>query len=384
MAPSPPPDLPSDRSADDARLERRGALLVAAFFLVDGLMRSGYFHFGALAQGRGDPYVDAFVAEMTASAALVLLFFVLVVPMCRRFPLRGAGWPSRVPPHVVALGAFSVAKTLLMWGSRSVLWPLVGRGAYDFGTMTWRFPMEAANDVMGYVLLATGVHVWDAWREERERQLRRARLEARLSEARLAALQGQLQPHFLFNTLNTISSVLYDDPRRADDLIARLSDLLRASLDAPHRPEVSLEEELAILRGYVELVTTRFEDRLSVTVDVDPAARGASVPVFLIQPLVENAVLHGVGPRAGPGSVAVTVAREGDDLRIDVADDGPGITGDPEAAVGRGIGLANTRERLAHLHGDRAALTLANEAGGGLRVTVRLPCRRASEEAGGG
>lgn len=368
----------------EATLRRRGVLLVVAFFLIDGVMRAAYFHFGALAQGGTSRFAAALVAELTSSAAVVVLFFAVVVPTCRRFPLRGEGWPSRLPAHVGALVVYSVAKTLAMWGSRAVLWPLVGLGRYDYGDLSYRFPMEAASDVTAYILLAAGIHLWDGWRERREREVRQARLEARLSEARLAALQGQLQPHFLFNTLNTISSVLYDDPRRADDLIARLSDLLRASLDAPHRPEVSLEEELAILRGYVDLVTTRFEDRLTVTVDVDPAARGASVPVFLVQPLVENAVLHGVGPRAGPGSVAVTVAREGDDLRIDVADDGPGITGDPEAAVGRGIGLANTRERLAHLHGDRAALTLANEAGGGLRVTVRLPCRRASEEAGGG
>lgn len=382
MAPRPLSEPAALDAASVARTERRGALLVVLFFLVDGLMRSGYFHFGALAEGGSKAFAESLVAEMSASVAVVLLFFAVVVPVSRRFPLRGEGWPRRLPVHFVAVVVYSMAKTLFMWGSRTALWPLVGLGSYDFGTMVYRFPMEAANDVTGYALFAAAVHLWDSWRARREQELRRARLEARLSEARLAALQGQLQPHFLFNTLNTISSVLYDDPRRADDLISRLSDLLRASLDAPDRPEVSLEEELAILRGYVDLVATRFEDRLTVTIDVDPAARGGQVPIFLIQPLVENAVLHGVGPRVGPGSISVAVALDAEDLRIDVVDDGPGIDGDPESAVGRGIGLKNTRERLSHLYGDRAGLTLANEPAGGLRVTVRLPWTPVPEAAG--
>jgi signal transduction histidine kinase len=370
---------PGPDENDDVRLRRRAIGVVVAYFLLDGIMRSGYFHFGARAEGLAPPFADALFSELTGSLATVIVFFLFVVPTSRRFPLRGEGWPSRLVPHLVALVAFSLTKTGLMWVQRTLLWPVVGLGRYDYGDLEYRFPMEAANDVTGYVLLTVGVHIWDAWLERRARELRRARLEARMSEARLAALQGQLQPHFLFNTLNVISAVLYEDARRADELITRLSDLLRSSLDAPARPEVALEEELGILGQYVELMEARFGDRLSVNVDVEADARGATVPVFLLQPLVENAIQYAVAPSAARGEVRVAVSRHDSTLRIDVDDDGPGIPGDPDLVVGQGVGLGNLRDRLAHLHGDRARLSLENRAQGGLRVRVHLPWRPADD-----
>ncbi|HUF71138.1 MAG TPA: histidine kinase [Longimicrobiales bacterium] len=370
--------------ADEARLRRRGVVVVVLFFLLDAVMRSGYFHFGALTQGGSPPVIRALLAELTGSAATVVVFFAIVVPMCRRFPLRGPGWLGRVPAHLAAVLVFSVVKTLLMWGARAPLWPLFGIGTYDFGALEYRFLMEGANDVTSYGLLAAVVHAFDAWRERREREVRRAQREAHLSEAWLRALQAQLQPHFLFNTLNTISSVLYDDPRRADDLISRLSDLLRASLDAPDRPEVSLEEELEILRHYTDLMEARFGDRLSVQVQVDDNARGARVPIFLLQPLVENAIQYAVAPSARQGEVRVRVRRHDAGLRIEVDDDGPGIAGEPESVVGRGVGLRNMRDRLSHLHGPRATLSLENRPDGGLRVIVTLPWQPALASAQGG
>jgi signal transduction histidine kinase len=377
-APSVGPDAPE---IEDVRLRNRGIAVVVVYFLVDAIMRAGYFHFGARADGRSPPFADALLSEVTGSTATLVVFFAIVVPMCRRFPVRRDGWPRRVLPHLGGLVAFSLVKTVLMWGQRVVLWPLAGLGSYDYGDLAFRFPMEAANDVPGYLLLATAVHLFDTWRERRARELRRARLEARMSEARLAALQGQLQPHFLFNTLNVISSVLYDDPRRADELISRLSDLLRASLDAPTQPEVPIEEELAILDRYVELMETRFEDRLAVRVEVDPDVHGGAVPIFLLQPIVENAIQYAVAPVAGGGEVRVRVSREDQRLSAVVEDDGPGIRGDPQAAVGRGVGLGNLRDRLAHLYGSEASLELENRPEGGLQVRVRMPWRPATAPA---
>jgi two-component system LytT family sensor kinase len=358
---------------DEVRLRRRAIGAVVAYFLLDGIMRSGYFHFAARAEGFSPPFADALFSELTGSLATVLVFFGIVVPMSRRFPVRGPGWQRRLLPHFGALVAFSLSKTVLMWVQRSLLWPAVGLGRYDYGDLAYRFPMEAANDVTGYALLTIAVHIWDAWVERRARELRRARLEARMSEARLAALQSQLQPHFLFNTLNVISSVVYQDARKADVLITRLSELLRASLDAPSRPEVELEEELAILERYVELMEARFGDRLAVRVRAEGEVRGASVPVFLLQPLVENAIQYAVAPSARQGEVRVRVSRVGSELRIVVDDDGPGIPGDPERAVGSGVGLGNLRDRLVHLYDGQARLSLQNRPDGGLRVDVRLP-----------
>lgn len=373
-----PPTHDHDDLAEDATLRNRGIALVVAYFVVDALMRAAYFHLGSRTAGRAPPLGDALLSELTGSSATLVVFFAIVVPLCRRFPVRGSGWWRRLLPHLGGLVAFSVLKTLLMWGQRAALWPLAGLGSYDYGDLLYRFPMEAANDVTGYAFLAVAVHLWDGWRERRARELRAARLEARITEARLAALQGQLQPHFLFNTLNVISSVLYDDPRRADALIARLSDLLRASLDAPSQPDVSLEEDLEILARYVELMEARFEDRLSVEVRVEPAAKGASVPIFLLQPLVENAIQYAVAPVATGGEVRVRIGRDDARLEIVVDDDGPGISGDPDRVVGHGVGLGNLRDRIAHLYAEGASLRLENRPEGGLRVRIRLPYRPAA------
>lgn len=359
------------------------AVVVAGVFLVDGLLRTAYFYLGGLAEGGRPPLRAPFINEMTGSAAVIVVFFLFVLPASRRFPLFGRGWVRRLPPHLLAFLAFSALKTLLQWGLRTLLRPLLGLGPYDYGDMGVRFFMEGANDVVLYVLLIGAVQLWDAWQARHERQLREARLEAALNEARIQALQGQLQPHFLFNTLNAISSVMYADPAQADRLISRLSDLLRSSLAAPQRPEVGLEEELEILGRYVELMSARFGDRLTVDVSVDPGARGAVVPVFLLQPLVENAIQHGVASRSGPGRVEVAVERVGDTLHLTIADDGPGVEGDPSRAVGKGVGLRNTRDRLAHLYGDAAGLTLNNGEPGGLRVLVRLPFRLTPMSGGG-
>jgi two-component system, LytTR family, sensor kinase len=372
----PASDEPSAQP-DERRLRRLGVLAIIGFFVLEAFLRTGYFHFGARAAGDERLLADTLISEITGSLATVLVFFAVVLPACRRWPVRGPGWPRSLAAHGAALLVFSALKTLLMWGSRAAVFPLAGLGAYDYGEMLFRFPMELSNDVVGYFFLAFAVHVWDAWGELREREIREARLEARLGEARLQALQGQLRPHFLFNTLNTISSVMYRDPDRADRLLARLSDLLRSSLAAPGRPEVTVEEELHALEQYLEIMRARFEGSLAVEVVVDDAAREGLVPVFALQPLVENAIRHGAPGGAVPGTLAVRVERNGPRLRLVVEDDGPGIRGDPMEAIGRGVGLSNTRERLEHMYGDRAGLFLENREGGGLRATVDVPWRRA-------
>ena len=371
---------PNEAPAHD-RIRRLGVAVVVGFFVVDGLLRTSYFYFGALAEGEGHKrsLIAALVPEMTGSLAVVILFFPLILPMARRFPLWGARWKQNLAPHLGGLLLYSVLKTLLMWGLRIPLWPLAGLGTFDYGALVYRFPMEGSNDVLAYILMVGAVQFWDAWAARHERELREARLEAALHETRLRALQGQLQPHFLFNTLNTISSVMYGDPAMADRLMSRLSDLLRSSLAAPDRPEVSLEEELEILDRYVEVMAARFGDRLTVSVSVDPEARGGTVPVFLLQPLVENAIHHGVARRSGPGSVMVEVTRKESRLLLAVLDDGPGF--DDATPDGTGVGIRNTRERLAHLYGDAAALTLENRTVGGARVTVRIPWRPAEAPA---
>jgi sensor histidine kinase YesM len=229
------------------------------------------------------------------------------------------------------------------------------------------------------------VHAYVVTRRLRERERLAAELRVRLSEARLEALQGQLRPHFLFNTLNGISTLIHADPEAADRTVVQLGELLRASLERSGSHEIPLAEELALLERYLAIMQTRFHDRLRVELSIDPDARDALVPHFILQPLVENALEHGIARRAGAGRIRVTARTEprggsGGLLCLAVADDGPGAHRDEAhgtPAVDEGVGLANTRLRLQQLYGYRHRLALAQGPLGGMEVTIELPLRTA-------
>jgi sensor histidine kinase YesM len=232
--------------------------------------------------------------------------------------------------------------------------------------------------------------------EARTRETQAARLSAQLAEARLGALRMQINPHFLFNSLNAITVLVRDqDTRVATRMLEELGEVLHRVLRTERRHEVPLSEEIDFLKRYLALEQMRFSDRLRPTVDVDPAVLGAAVPDLVLQPLVENALRHGVARRTESGLVSITAKREADDLVLTVADDGPGPEpyGEPgerrdgaqAAAVswaGSGVGLANTRERLATLYGDRGRLELGKRPGGGAMVTIRIPYRQITHSDG--
>jgi signal transduction histidine kinase len=205
--------------------------------------------------------------------------------------------------------------------------------------------------------------------------LRASQLETQVAQARLGALKAQLQPHFLFNTLNAIVVLVRQQKgRQAEDTLARFSDLLRAVLADMDSQEVTLARELEYLRLYLSIEQVRFSDRLRVDIDVDPDLLDAAVPHMALQPLVENAIRHGVGRSATAGAIAIRARREGEALHIEVCDDGPGFRSQPSAAgAGLGLGLANTRARLRQLYGGRAELRTGNLASGGAVVTLVLP-----------
>ena len=203
----------------------------------------------------------------------------------------------------------------------------------------------------------------------------RAKAQDQLSEARLQSLRLQLQPHFLFNTLNAITALIGSEPRGAERMVAGLSELLRASLRSADEQEVPLSRELEHLKLYTDIQRTRFGDRLDVQLDVDPLTRGAMVPSLLLQPLVENAIRHGLAPRAAGGQVCVRAARDGEELRLEVRDDGVGAETRGGALSREGVGLANTRERLRRLHGERQRFAYETRPGAGFAVRIALPFR---------
>lgn len=212
-------------------------------------------------------------------------------------------------------------------------------------------------------------------RRFKNEEIRAIQLESRLMEAELKALREQIKPHFLFNTLNTVSVLVRDGKNEmAVTLLARLGSLLRISLDGNQINETTLRVQMDFLERYIEIQKARFPDRLTVDVSIEEEALGVSVPWLLLQPIVENAILHGVAPKSGPGRVEIRGRVEDGFLRLEVADDGPGFP--RNRRITEGTGLANTRERLAKIYRGSSHMTLSSRAIGGILVEIMVPCRR--------
>jgi len=237
--------------------------------------------------------------------------------------------------------------------------------------------MRARFNIPIYWVIVSLAHALRYYRHSRERERNAHELEGRLTAAKLEALRMQLHPHFLFNMLNAISTLVHRDPNAADEMIANLSELLRATLDTTEQ-EIPLRAEFEFLDRYLEIQRARFGERLQVEKRVDPALLNALVPTLILQPVVENAIRHGLEPRTGQGRLSLEATGEGGRLELVVRDNGAGLEG--EAAPTRGIGIANTRARLLELYGNKASLTLANVPAGGCEVRIVLPYHENSSD----
>jgi signal transduction histidine kinase len=333
-----------------------------ASFAALGLLMFAHYYLDVLARGRMEPVGIKLTEELTASlgAGVTLLL-----------PLAAIKRHKGVFAHIVLLPLFSVLHTSWNWATRSALFPLLGMGAYDYGRMPVRYVMELPTDVVIYVFVMTLVTIFARYREARDREVRLAHVESELTRVRLEALEGQLRPHFLFNALNTISSVMYEDVALADTLVTRLADLLRHTLTRPAGTEVLLSEEIETLELYLAIMRARFAERLSVRVDVEAVVKTARVPLLVLQPLVENAIRHG---DPGPGAMASIVirgSRADGRLVLEVEDNGPGVR-EPRT---EGVGLGATSRRLQALYGGRAGVKLENRREGGARTSLWMPYR---------
>jgi LytS/YehU family sensor histidine kinase len=233
---------------------------------------------------------------------------------------------------------------------------------------------NAVFDAVMFTGIALADYALVSLRAQREREARQTQLEGKLASAELQVLKMQLQPHFFFNTLHTISALMEQDVKAARTVLTRLGDLLRLSLDRMSAQEVPLSEELDFLQHYLDIQRTRFHDRLCVDIVVPDELARARVPSLILQPLVENAIRHGIEPRPGPGRSEISARRAGNTLRVRVKDDGPGLgpSGLPQR---EGVGLLNTRMRLQQLYGQDQRLELRNLEQGGLEVVVEVPLR---------
>ena len=344
-----------------------------SLFTVTGALRFTYMYFDDIARREAGTLVRRAIEESTGAYTAAVLF-VAVVAFVWRYPLDRPRWRARVPAHVAGLVAYSLAHTTLMFLTRTVIFRLLGMGAYDYGYMPARYLMEFGQDAISYASFVAIITLYRYYRVTRQREVRTAQLERGLAQAELKNLRLQLQPHFLFNALNTISSTMYDDPRSADRLIGQLSQLLRLSLRTSHAQEVPLREELDVLNCYLGLMTARFGSRLRVNVATMPDVSDALVPSLLLQPLVENAIRHGNASRATGGAIDVHVERVGASLHLSVTDDGPGAPANADIFA-TGIGLSATRDRLRLLYRNNHRFSAGNH-GPGFAVNITLPYRR--------
>jgi two-component system LytT family sensor kinase len=343
------------------------SLISATVLSAAGLLKFWYLYLDDLARDRSGTFVHRALEEGTGFVAAAVLI-PAIVWTSRKFRFGEYPWWRIAPIHLGVAIVLSVAHTTLMGISRAIVSPLVGMGSYDYGTMGWRYPMEFSNFVVMYAIFVGALNLFDYYRELRNRQIAAAELETRLAQAQLQNLQLQLQPHFLFNTLNTISSVMYEDIARADAMLAQLSDLLRRTLRRPDVQRVPLEEEIETVVMYLRIMQERFGGDLRVEVAMDPDVAQMLVPQLLLQPLVENSIRHAAGKT--PLEVTVRATRSNNQLLLRVSDNGPGLQG---VTIEKGIGLTNTAERLAALYGESHKLTFDDGPGGGLTVSVRIP-----------
>lgn len=352
-------------------MERRvvpvGAVVLTTFFaLLFGLRGS----IAAIDRGE-DP---GWAQQVGWSLAMWWTCLPLLPPLAalvRRFPVgRPRPWRNA---GILLLGAFAAAllRHVVMSPVVAAITGVADVAASAFARISMYFTV--------FIVMVAVLHAVHYYRAERARAVREAGFARGLAEARLAALRTQLQPHFVFNVLNAVTTLVHTDPMAADRMLTRFAALLRVILH-DGTEEHTLERELDLLARYVELMQLRFGDRIVVEWDVADAARRARVPFLVLQPLVENAYEHGLAGRETGGRVQIGAARAGDRLSLVVEDDGSGldmkgasILGRENAGTDSGIGLRNTRDRLAQLYGARASLVLERPPGGGTRALVTLP-----------
>jgi two-component system, LytTR family, sensor kinase len=305
----------------------------------------------------------------------------LVLYLARRFSFERGAWLRSLPIHAAAILVVTFLHVVMsQWISSQVIqhfWtpsPSDMKLQASWWARVWRtYLMSLDWEMMTYWAIVGFHHAVVYYGQAQDRTLRASQLETRLAEAQLQALQRQLHPHFLFNTLNAISALMHRDVEAADTMLAKLSDLLRMALDQPGVQEVPLKDELDFLQKYLEIEQARFGDRLSVRYDIAPETLDALVPNLLLQPLVENSVRHAVAVRIEPGTIEVTARRVADRLELQVRDNGPGLPKGRVPGNGSGVGLANTRSRLEHLYGAAHSLAFAEPPAGGLAVVVTIP-----------
>ncbi len=367
-------------SAPSALLQLARRLLpLLLIWAVPGLISASQNYFYTQAKDPTYPF----------SRALMMMFLPweywafatpLILALGRRWPFERGTWPRSLALHIPAFFAFALPHLVLAHSLGS----LAGDRYFIDNPLPQFLPTMMGKYAITHLLTYGGIlslgYALEYHRRYREGELAQSQLETRLAHAQLDALRAQLHPHFLFNTLNAISVLVRkQDTAGSIRMLTGVSELLRMALNTTSHQQVPLHEDLDFLDRYLDIEQTRFQDRLQVARAIEPATLGALVPSLILQPLVENAIKHGLAARSGAGRVELRASREGARLVLEVLDDGPGLAPGWDTHGGC-IGVANVRARLNQLYGGRHVFTLENRAGGGVRARIELPFQSAASE----
>lgn len=349
----------------------RMRLLIAACWVLVVLIFAIQWYAYDAGHGVADPFLD----YIGWSAYLWGVLAPLVVWFARRYPIKAVSWQRTVPLHIAASLLIAVLDLSLEaafeWLRTGNSWPL-----YD--VMRHYLSQHLEVSILTYWMLLAAVHFYRLHQDMQARRLHEAQLEAALAEARLQALRMQLQPHFLFNTLQAATTLLHDDPDAAEDVLLALSELLRVCLSELNAQEIPLSREIEFLDHYIRIQQRRFGDRLRFELSIDSKIATYAVPTLVLQPLVENAIRHGIGKHKESDVVSIRAFLDQDRLSLEVHNQAGKLDGAPERLLAQGVGLSNTRARLEQLYGKEQSLRIFNVEPAGVCVRISIPMRRIS------
>jgi two-component system LytT family sensor kinase len=357
--------------------KRRTALAIFIIWTFVGLCFAvyAYLNFLLLAPGKAGSWRGGILVWEFAGWYLWGFLSPIIFWLVRRFPLERKIWPRNFAFHALLSLAFAAVHLALHYGmmilmERTIYTPgylIDGFGKYLFARFTWR--------IMVYFIVLIACHALEWQRRFHDQQQLASQLKTQLAMAQLEALKMQLHPHFFFNALHSISELMHHDIRAADNMMVRLADFLRITLANSGSQQIPLEKEIEFLQCYLDIEQVRFRDRLNIVLNIDEKTRSALVPNLILQPIVENAIRHGIAQKSAQGVIRISSAIMEHMLRLEVRDNGPGLRANQsqQDVFNSGLGLSNTKDRLFHLYGSSHAFEITQPAEGGVRVMIELP-----------
>jgi two-component system LytT family sensor kinase len=348
----------------------KGVFINFAVFLSLSLLYAAQFIANNLKLGRSPEIVDNLITSLLQWLPWCFLVYI-VLRITKRYPIERKKWAFSIPLHLAVWVFLSMLHSIMFTIAFILIYSVEASNFLNYFFTMWIKTLHF-NFLVYAVIVSVG-QMWDYYKKNQENKLKASELEGRLAKAQLEVMRTQLNPHFLFNTLHAILALVRKEPETAEAMLVRLSGLLRKTLETSKLQEVPLSEELDFLKIYLDIQKIRFRDRFSVNFDVGPETLGVLIPNLLLQPIVENAIRHGIAPHAEGGKLKVSSRLEEKSIVIEVRDSGPGFPAGAENLFEKGFGLKNTRDRLQFLYGQNDLLILENAKDGGARVVIRIP-----------